>query len=120
MISTDDLAAMQATVTGGLNTPCTISRPTDTNGPLGQTRVWNVVSSPMCRVGPYRRLDMEAFAQATDRLELANRWIIILPHDTDVAPTDRITALGIVYEVSSVSGPRTNQIDLTVLCYKVQ
>ena len=118
MLNAAELLSMQQVTDITKITSCQISRVARTSDGLGGTvDVWSVISTPPCRVVQYKRLDYEQFIEG--RMMLRNRFVISVPAATDVTEKDRIIALGLTFEVSSVQGPASYEIERSVLCYEV-
>jgi hypothetical protein len=121
MISAGALASMQRTVQGAMTTPCQVLRKSAvSDGAGGFVDTWSTVQSTVCYVAPAAGAAAGTReAEALGRIEEQNRFIVRLPAGTDVDIKDRIAALGVTYEVTSVQTPRTMEIARLVNCVQV-
>lgn len=82
---------------------CQITRPTRVDdGRGGYTDTWAVVSDPylVCRrTGP--NISATSEAPTADRMQSQIGWVISLPAETDVRPTDRLVIAGRTYELTA-------------------
>lgn len=118
MISATDLATMQTALSGLRTTSCVIQRKASvSDGMGGQTDTWSNLATVLGRITPVIEVEREVIEE--QRLEVLNRWLIYLPAGQDITEKDRITALGVTYEVTSVNAPRTIEIERVVEAMRV-
>lgn len=93
---------------------CDVLRYTETSGPDGVNQSWSTIASGVpCRVSPVRRTGQES-APGGQLLALSD-WTVWLPALTDVTVKDRVTALGMTFEVQRVDA-RSYEVIRAVRC----
>ncbi|HLH22446.1 MAG TPA: head-tail adaptor protein [Chloroflexota bacterium] len=119
MLSTGELAAIQAEAALLLPDTAEIQRPTAgaQDGMGGTTMAWQTVATVPCAVGPrpYRPDESVVAAQ----LGTQAAWIVLLPVGTDVQPQDRIVVGPSTFEVAAPLGPRTWEFVREIACVQV-
>lgn len=117
MISTADLAGMQATLDESLPDTCTLILDTPTSdGAGGQTGAAVVKGLVACRVSPLRltRSSKEAEVVQAGRVIEESLWTITFPAGTVLDPRYRIGNADRQFEVVETLAPRSWEIDVRV------
>jgi hypothetical protein len=119
MLSTDDVAAMQATMVESLPDTCTLVVDTlASDGAGGQTATPGDPVTVACRVSPLRLTRSSANAEVVEEFRIVEQslWLITMPYGTTVTPQHRIGHAGRTFEVVEVLSPRTWGVDTRVSC----
>ncbi len=93
------------------------------DGMGGTSDTWVILASTdtdpalLCRVAAGTGWQPEVIEE--QRLEQLNRFSVFLPSGTDVTIRDRIVALGVTFEVISVAGPVTAEVERQCSCILV-
>lgn len=113
MIAAAELADMRSTVTGSLPDTAQIKRDNDDRdgGGWQAASTWPVVATWACRIEEDVR---PADVEEGDAPQADTRWILTLPHDATVLPTDRVTVNGNDYEVIGSDQEETERLAVTV------
>jgi hypothetical protein len=98
MITTAELAELQAIDESTMTATGVVSRPTNSSDTMGgQTQNYATVHSGPCRL---RRMGTRpSDGVAAERGQVATDWLVFWPVGTDVRTTDRIVIAGRTFEV---------------------
>ena len=121
MLTDDELATMQDTLTLSLPELATITRPSNptSDGAGGRTTTPSgVVASAPCRLAP-AGLEGRADSVSGDRLTNVQRWQLTFPAGTNVAADDLVTVNARTFTVVSVAAARSYGVSCRVSAIEV-
>lgn len=116
-LSTDEIAAMRATIETVLPDTCNILSVTQTSdGQGGFTDVWGTATA-----GVACRLDNTSSREliSGEQMKHFTGWMLTLPHSTSIAAGNRVEINSENYEVVGFDDGKSWQLDLRVLVEKV-
>lgn len=112
MLSTAELAAMQAVQVLTLTDACTVNvRTLTSDGMGGYTEVW-ATTATVCRLAPASGDELVAAGQQRGVMG----WTITLPAGTTITAKSRITIGSRNFEVLAVSGALTRETARVCIC----
>ncbi|MBX6770879.1 MAG: head-tail adaptor protein [Chloroflexi bacterium] len=118
MLSTADLASMQATLTASLPDTAQVQRVARTSDGMGGfTESWSTVTTVACRVSPSGNTTAEQVV--AERVQDRVLWTLTLPAQMDVTAADRIVVGSRTFEVVGVLAPRSYELATRVVAVEV-
>ncbi len=120
MLTTAEVTSMIACVTDSLPDTAIISRRTlsvDTRG--GQTASWATVSTVTCRLSPIK-LIRGAEVEENGAEHDVESWLVTLPANTDVRPTDRVVINTRTFEIVGGAGQQSWELFTGLRCQEVK
>lgn len=107
MLPSTEIAALRGELERSLPATCVISRKAATTGNRGRPGASSsAVETVACRISPLSGREGIEVEQLTTR----QLWVITLPAETDIGPTDRITSAGRTFEVVGGTGERSYEL----------
>jgi len=114
MLTTAQMAAMQAVQTAAMSQTATITRLTNVSDGMGGYTQTATTSTAACRVAP--SLNMPVATVFAGRLNEGLPWRVYLPAGTDVQEGDRLTIGSRSYEVLGILAPHTFETATCCVC----
>jgi hypothetical protein len=117
VISTAELASMQATVAQTFTSTATLYRKSSTpDGAGGQTDSYTVVAAYPCSIGKFPVRPFEA--ERSQMIQAVSEWQFVFARTVVVQPTDRIDCEGRHFEVVG-SGVGSFDLVNKVICIEI-
>lgn len=114
MLTTAEVASMQATQAETLTTPCTIARRVYTDDGMGGQEETLSLAETVCRIAPSANMpDYQIYAARAAEKQL---WRVTFAAGTDVRMNDQVIVQGRTLEVLGVLAPATVETARRTIC----